>query len=107
MNIYLILFSLIISAHANVINNELFRANINSNKITLSNKLDISYGYLIEENTNKEVKLDFNYILHDSEYSMDYVKTILNSQLVNIEIINKIFTNISYDKNDFGTIANG
>ncbi len=104
MNIYLILFSLFLSSNANIINNELFTAKFNSNKITLSNNLDITYGYLVEENTNKEVKMNFNYILHDIEYSSDYVKTTLNSKIVNVDIINKIFTNISYEKNDFNKI---
>ncbi len=105
MIIYLIF--LIIGANANIINNELFSAKFNSNKIILTdntNKLKISYGYLVEDNTNKESQIDFNNIYQDSEYSINYIKTSYSSNLVDINVINKMFSNITYEKNDYDKI---
>jgi hypothetical protein len=110
MIIYLILCSILLTfgVNANIINNDLFSAKFNNNKILLTdnyNKLKISYGYLVEDNTNKETQIDFNHINKDNEYSINYVKTSYMSNLVNIDVINKMFSNDTYDKNDYDKLT--
>ncbi len=112
MIIYLILLHLIIGETKghNILNNDLFSAKFNNNKILITsgyyNTADkISYGYLLEENTNNKKQIEFEYIIKDNEYSMDYVKTTLSSSIVNIDIINKMFVNTTYDKNDYNKIT--
>lgn len=104
----IILLLFFISVNANSINNDFFSAQFDNNKILLTNnynKFKISYGYLAEDNTNKETKIDFNNIYQDNDYSINYVKTSCSSSLVNIHIINKMFTNVTYQKNEYNKIT--
>ncbi len=106
MIIYLILLAF--GVNANIINNNFFSAKFNNNKVLLTdsyNKLKISYGYLVEDNTNKETEIYFNHIYQDNEYSINYVKTSYSSKLVNFNVINKMFNNVTYEKNDYEKLA--
>ncbi len=99
----IILISLLflgINANDFQLDNELFSAKFNYNKIILDDNV-ITYGYLQEDNTNKDIKIEFDNINSDNDYSLNQVRTTYKSRYAYFDVINKMFTNDTFYKNDF------